>query len=210
MSNANKSNSKDSAIFALLIIIVSLLLVLIFVVAGKNNTKNGGISQDQASSSSSPSSEWVNKKAPDFDLEDFEGNKVSLAALKGKNVVLFFTEGLMCYPACWDQMAKLGSDERFNNDKTMTYSVVVDSKGEWQKAFDKMPELRKTKVLFDGYRVASRSYDALNVPSSMHQGSFPGHTYYLIDKEGVIRYYYDDPQMGIRNDLIYEELKKIQ
>ncbi len=210
MSNANKSNPIDSAIFVLLTVIASLLLVLIFVVASKNNPKKGGVSQDQASSSSSSSSEWVNKKAPDFDLEDFEGNKVSPASLKGKNVVLFFTEGLMCYPACWDQMAKLGTDGRFNDEKTVAYSVIIDPKSEWKKAFDKMPELRKTKVLFDVYRTASRSYNALNVTSSMHQGSFPGHTYYLIDKEGIIRYYYDDPQMGIRNDLIYEELKKIQ
>jgi peroxiredoxin Q/BCP len=28
--------------------------------------------------------------APDFDLETDEGNRVSLASLKGKNVVLFF------------------------------------------------------------------------------------------------------------------------
>ena len=29
-------------------------------------------------------------KAPDFDLETDEGGRISLASLKGKNVVLFF------------------------------------------------------------------------------------------------------------------------
>jgi len=204
MKDTDKKYSRDTWIFVLLTVIVSLLLILIVVVIGKGNSPQKPIS------TSTSGSKWVGEKAPDFELEDFDGNKVTPASLKGKNVVLFFTEGLMCYPACWDQMAKLGTDERFNNEKTVAYSVVIDPKNEWQKAFDKMPELRKTKVLFDVYRTASRSYNALNVTSSMHQGSFPGHTYYLIDKEGIIRYYYDDPQMGIRNDLIYEELKKIQ
>ena len=204
MKDTDKKYSRDTWIFVLLTAIVSLLLILIVVVIGKGNSPQKPISE------STSDSKWVGEKAPDFELEDFDGNKVTPASLKGKNVVLFFTEGLMCYPACWDQMAKLGTDERFNNEKTVAYSVVIDPKNEWQKAFDKMPELRKTKVLFDVYRTASRSYNALNVTSSMHQGSFPGHTYYLIDKEGIIRYYYDDPQMGIRNDLIYEELKKIQ
>lgn len=30
------------------------------------------------------------EKAPDFDLETDEGTRVTLASLKGKNVVLFF------------------------------------------------------------------------------------------------------------------------
>ena len=206
MKDVDKKYSKDNWTFILLTVIASLLLILVIISVSKNNSSNSS----PINSSDVSTTEWVGKKAPDFELEDFEGNKVSLATLKGKNVILFFTEGLMCYPACWDQMAKLGTDERFNNEKTVAYSVIVDPKSEWQKAFDKMPELRSTKVLFDAYRVASRSFNALNVASSMHRGSFPGHTYYLIDKDGVIRYFYDDPQMGIRNDLIYEELKKIQ
>lgn len=206
MKDADKKYSKDSWTFILLTIIASLLLILIVVVISKGDPSP----KTTPDSAGSVDGEWVGKKAPDFELTDFDGNKVSMVTLKGKNVILFFTEGLMCYPACWDQMAKLGLDKRFNDEKTVAYSVIIDPKSEWQKAFDKMPELRSTKVLFDNYRVASRSYKALDVVSSMHRGSFPGHTYFLIDKEGVIRYYYDDPQMGIRNDLIYEELKKIQ
>ena len=206
MKDTGKKYSKETGIFVLLTVIVSLLLILIVVVVSKGNSSQ----KTTAEVAVVPGGEWVGKKAPDFELEDFDGNKVSPTSLKGKNVVLFFTEGLMCYPACWDQMAKLGLDKRFNDEKTVAYSVIIDQKNEWQKAIDKMPELRKTKVLFDVYRTASRSYGALNVASSMHPGSFPGHTYYLIDREGIIRYYYDDPQMGIRNDLIYEELAKIQ
>ena len=188
--------------FILLTIVVSLLIVIVALVLN-------GKSEPQTANNQPNKTGLVGQKAPDFELEDFEGNKVTPTSLKGKNVVLFFSEGLMCYPACWDQMAKLGSDPRFNNEETVAYSVIVDQKNQWQEAFNKMPELRNTKVLFDVYGVLSRSYNTLNLESSMHPGRIPGHTYFLIDKNGIVRYFFDDPQMGIRNDQIYEELKKI-
>src|SRR3990167_4044043 len=109
MKDVDKKYSKDNWTFILLTVIASLLLILVIISVSKNNSSNSS----PINSSDVSTTEWVGKKAPDFELEDFEGNKVSLATLKGKNVILFFTEGLMCYPACWDQMAKLGTDERF-------------------------------------------------------------------------------------------------
>ena len=41
----------------------------------------------------------------------------------------------------------------------------------------------------------------------MHKGTYPGHTYILIDKQGIIRFTYDDPTMAIQNDLIYSKIK---
>src|SRR3989338_11082576 len=61
----------------------------------------------------------VGQNAPDFSLESIEGATAKLSDYKGKNVVLFFTEGSMCYPACWDQMSSFGNDERFNNEDTV-------------------------------------------------------------------------------------------
>lgn len=203
MSDKESGNSNK---FIIIVGSVSVLIILFILLNSRGQEKvvTGSTPQDTKATI-----ERTGKKAPSFELKDFDGNTVTLESLKGKNAILFFTEGLMCYPACWDQMAKLGTDPRFNNDKVVAYSVIVDQKAEWQKAFDKMPELRSTKVLFDNYRTASKSFDALNVPSSMHRGSYPGHTYFLLDTEGIIRYYFDDPAMGIHNDAIYEELKKL-
>ena len=49
----------------------------------------------------------------------------------------------------------------------------------------------------------------LTLDSSMHYGSLPGHTYVIIDKEGIVRYVYDDPRMAINNDLLVAELGKL-
>lgn len=151
----------------------------------------------------------VGKKAPDFSLEDYDGNKITLSSLKGKKVVLFFNEGLMCYPACWNQIAAFGKDIRFNTKEIATYSIVIDPRRDWKQAIDKMPELASITVLFDSNRAVSQTYGVLTLNSSMHRGQFPGHTYIIIDKEGIVRFSKDDFQMAVRNDELVEELKKI-
>jgi len=151
----------------------------------------------------------VGQKAPDFSLESIDGTTMKLSDYKGKNVVLFFTEGSMCYPACWDQMSSFGNDERFNNANTVVFSITPDQKAEWQKIVQKVPEMSKAKILFDSTRAVSSAYDVLSLASSMHKGSYPGHTYFIIDKNGVIRYTMDDPKMAIRNDELISEIGKM-
>lgn len=151
----------------------------------------------------------VGKPVPTFSLQDRNGNTYSQDSLKGKNTVIFFNEGLMCYPSCWNQMVSLANDSRFQTADTQVLAVVVDSARDWGQAIAKMPELGKSTVLFDADRVASKAFGMLNVKSSMHPGSYPGHTYLLIDKEGIMRFVYDDPRMALNNDLIAAELQKL-
>lgn len=152
----------------------------------------------------------LNNPAPQFSLEDRDGNKYSSENLKGKNVVLFFNEGIMCYPACWGQMSSLGADSRFQGPDVVALSVVVDSKNDWISAIRKMPELEKATMVFDTQKSVSRAFNVLATPSSMHYGSLPGHTYVLIDKQGIVRFVYDDPRMAINNDLIFSEVQKLK
>src|SRR3989339_795650 len=102
----------------------------------------------------------LGKPAPDFTLEDYNGKKISLSGLKGKNVILFFNEGLMCYPSCWNQMATFGKDEELKS-KAEIFNITVDPKNNWGQAITKMPELAKATVLFDGARQASKAYGVL-------------------------------------------------
>ena len=81
----------------------------------------------------------LGQKAPDFSLESIDGTTVKLSDYKGKNVVLFFTEGSMCYPACWDQMSAFGNDERFNNEDAVVFSITPDQRSEEQKKIQKKP-----------------------------------------------------------------------
>ena len=139
----------------------------------------------------------LDKGAPDFTLENYKGQKINLGSLRGKNVILFFSEGLMCYPACWDQIAAFGKDQRLNNGNTVTFTIVNDKREDWKAALDKMPELATAEVLFDTDRSASVAYGALALPSSMHRGQLAGHTYVIVDPQGIVRFIKDDPQMAI-------------
>ncbi len=151
----------------------------------------------------------IGNPAPDFSLADMQGKTVTLSAMKGKTVVLFFNEGSMCYPSCWNQVKEFALDARFNNEKVETFSIVVDEKGNWEKIAQSFPEYENAKLLFDSTGNVSAAYGALNMPSSMHGGMMPGHTYYVIDKGGVLRYIFDDPQMGVRNEMIAAEVAKL-
>lgn len=146
--------------------------------------------------------------APDFNLEGYDGRKYQLSELKGKNVLLFFNEGLMCYPACWNQMVAFGNDKDLLS-KTVILNITADPKNKWQEAVNKMPELAKATVLFDSNKTISTKYGVLGLESSMHKGVFPGHTYVLIDKEGIVRYLKDDPQMAVRNTELLSEVNKL-
>lgn len=150
------------------------------------------------------------KIAPDFTLESYDGRKYTLSSLKGRNVILFFSEGLMCYPACWNQIAAFGKDQKLNNEETIVLTIVNDRKTDWKSAIDKMPELASSIVLFDEVRSASIAYGVLNLPSSMHKGQLAGHSYVIVDKNGVIRFTSDDEMMAVRNDALFLEIEKFQ
>ena len=151
----------------------------------------------------------VGKKAPDFELQDINGNAIKLSDYKGKNIILFFNEGSMCYPACWNQISALANDERFNKDDVVALSIVVDKMPQWRQILQKVPQLSKSKILFDTTKKVPAEYDVLYVDSSMHKGSYPGHTYFIIDKDMNIRYACDDPTMAIQNDRIAAEISSL-
>ena len=73
----------------------------------------------------------------------------------------------------------------------------------------KDPKLGSATVLLDTDKKVSQSYGVLTVASSMHRGQYPGHTYVIIDESRVIRYEYDDAQIGVRNYELLSELSKL-
>lgn len=217
--------NKNNALILAIVVGIILFGAVMYDI-GTNGTKNNTIAAStplndmgttgpdpmhpQAGNVSSTSfNNLVNKPLPDFNLADRDGKVYSPDALRGKNAILFFTEGAMCYPACWNQIVSFAEDDRFKANDTVILSIVLDSKTDWQQTVSKAPNLAKATVLFDTGGVVSNKFGTLNAPSSMHPGSLPGHTYLLVDKKGIVRYVFDDPQMAIRNDQLITEIAKI-
>lgn len=207
-----KSNSKKTLIIVLVMGTMFLLGYFLFKNSPSATVVDNSTDDHHSGSAISVNSgqldSLIGKPLPDIKLVDKDGNVFTTENLKGKNTVLFFNEGLMCYPACWNQMALFGSDSRFNTDEIQAMSVVVDPSRDWQRAIDKMPELAKSKTLFDVDANVSRILGLLTLPSSMHRGSLPGHTYIVVDKEGIVRYVKDDPNMAIANDLLIKKISE--
>lgn len=182
--------------------------------AKQNVTNNANANMDSmhgggATANSDALNSLVGKPIPDIQLADKDGKIYTGAAFKGKTTVLFFNEGLMCYPACWNQMASFGSDARFNSDTIQAISVVTDTAKDWQTAIAKMPQLAKANTMFDVGASASKQLGMLTTASSMHRGSLPGHTYVVIDKEGIVRYVFDDPNMAIANNMLFTKIGEL-
>ena len=187
-----------------LILILVLIAGLMF--AAAQFTSSG---QKKETNAKGPLDAMVGKLAPEFSLSSYDGKQFILSQQRGKKVILFFNEGIMCYPACWNQMAALGSDPKLNSDQVVSVSIVNDQAEEWMQAVEKMPELGKGTILLDTDKKISQMYDMLNLSSSMHKGGMPGHTYLILDEQGIVRYTLDDPQMGIQNEVLVTELTKI-
>ena len=215
-----QSSSKNNT--ALIIIVISSvliagLIVLIFrnstpsqpTVLTANSADSTNDHHPKTSADTSQFSSLLGKPTPDFSFADLNGNTYTPASLKGKNVILFFNEGLMCYPACWNQISSFPKDNRFKEAGAEVISIVVDAPKDWESAVKKMPDLAAATVVFDSGKTASSAFGVLIFDSSMHKGAFPGHTYIIIDKAGVIRFALDDPNMAVNNDRLMEEIKKL-
>lgn len=138
--------------------------------------------------------------APDFSLPSTVGKTISLADYKGKHVLLFFNEGVMCSP-CWQEISRL---ERFKDDFDRLNAVIIPISVDDQKTWDPILAEEKitTPILIDTERKVTALYKALGTPSSMHDDR-AGHTYVHINTDGKIHSSADFPNMNVpTNDLI--------
>lgn len=211
-----KQNSGKLSVTAIVITLIAVLVLgyFLFKSSPKESSQSLGHSDDHHSGEALATdsivlNSLVGKPMPNIRLSDKNGKIYTTTDFRGKNVVLFFNEGLMCYPACWNQIAAFGSDARFNTDQIQAISVVVDSSTDWQRAISQMPQLAKATTMFDMGANASRELGTLTTKSSMHKGSLPGHTYIVIDKGGIVRYVFDDPNMAIANDMLFSKISAL-
>jgi len=130
------------------------------------------------------------RQAPEFTLPATDGTSVSLAALRGTPVLLYFSEGAGC-DACLVQMAKIERDPAFTATGIRVLPIVMNT------AAQITPDMTRLGVttpflLDDG--TTSTAYDTLG--KGMHEG-LPGHGFVLIDAQGVQKWSADYPSMWI-------------
>ncbi len=141
----------------------------------------------------------VAKVAPDFTLTDTSGASVSLASYRGKNVLLYFSEGAGCQ-ACLIQMGQIEQDPAFAAAGLTVLPIVMNSKE--QITADMAANGVLTPFLLDDGTV-STEYGTIG--KGMHAG-LPGHSFVLIDKTGMQRWYGEYPSMWLSTDDLLQEV----
>ena len=131
------------------------------------------------------------RTAPDFTLTDTAGATVHLAALRGKPVVLYFSEGAGC-GSCLQQMTAIEKDKAsFDAAGVTVLPIVMNTQA--QITADMASYGVTTPFLLDDGTV-SKAYGTLG--KGMHAG-LPGHSFVLIDAAGVQRWYGEYPSMWL-------------
>jgi peroxiredoxin len=123
--------------------------------------------------------------APPFALASGTGGLVSLADFRGKNVLLYFQEGLSCQP-CWDQIKDLEQNRAALTAAGVDAVVSITTDPATligQKATD---EKLTTPVLSDPDMSVSRTYHANQY--GMMGEMRDGHTFILVGSDGTIRW----------------------
>lgn len=125
------------------------------------------------------------KQAPAITLPSTAGGTFSLESFKGQTVLLYFQEGVMCQP-CWDQIKDIEAEwprfQALGIDKLVSLTVdPLDALR--QKVKD---EGLATPLLSDPDLTVSKAYEANKY--GMMGKSFDGHSFVLVDGQGVIRW----------------------
>ena len=143
------------------------------------------------------------RKAPGFTLADTSGKQVSLSTFRGRNVVLYFSEGAGCAP-CTEQVVAIEKERpAFTAANVTVLPIVMNTKE--QITTDMATYGAKTPFLLDDGTV-SKAYDELG--KGMHAG-LPGHGFVLIDKNGVQRWTDEYPQMWLSPTDLLTKVKKV-
>lgn len=138
--------------------------------------------------------------APDFTLTNTSGTKVNLASLRGKSVLLYFSEGAGCQ-ACLVQMGQIEKDPSIAKAGLTVLPIVMNTRE--QITADMAANNVSTPFLLDEGSV-STAYGTIG--KGMHAG-LPGHSFVLIDKTGNQRWYGEYPSMWLSTTDLLKQVR---
>jgi peroxiredoxin len=148
---------------------------------------------------SQTTSATTSSTAPDFTLPTTSGNNVTLSQLRGKPVLLYFSEGAGC-GACIMQMGEIEKKKADFEALGITVLPIVMNTKAAILADMRQYGVTTPFLLDDG--TASKAYGTLG--KGMH-ADLPGHSFVLIDATGVQRWHGEYPSMWLApSDLVTE------
>jgi peroxiredoxin len=134
----------------------------------------------------------VSGSAPDFSLPSTDGSTVSLADLRGTNVLLYFNEGAGC-DACFYQMQEIERNAAAFASAGVTVVPIVANPLDMTRGEVARFGL-STPYLTDLDTSVSNAYGMIG--NGMH-ANLPGHGFVLIDGAGNLRWRMEYPSMYV-------------
>lgn len=147
----------------------------------------------------------IGQKAPAFAGKNvLTGEELTSAQLKGKNVLYYFSEGVMCQ-ACLVQIQALERHVQHLDRRGLTLvSITNDDEATLRRAA--VDYKVTTPLIADSSRTMTLRFGALG--GGMHSDT-ADHMFILVDRTGVVRYAKDYPSMWIEPDKLIEGLPKL-
>lgn len=146
----------------------------------------------------------VGQQAPDFTLTSTSGAKITLSALRGKPVLIAFFP-LAFTSTCTAELCEMRDDnDQFAERGVVVLPISVDST-------DSLKEYKAkygmhTELLSDFKRDVARLYGVLN-----EERFFANRSYFLIDRDGIIRWAHVEEHGGLRRSdaEIFEQIDRL-
>jgi len=140
-------------------------------------------------------------RAPAFSLPATDGRTVSLASLQGRNLLLYFNEGVGC-DSCFSQLVEIEkSQARLDELGVTLVPFMPNSVSEVRRELARFG--LRTPALIDASLDVARAYDTLG---RGHHANLPGHSFILVDKAGTIRWRGDYPSMYVASAELLETI----
>jgi peroxiredoxin len=190
------------------------VLALIFVLnnsggssAGGGGAGSGGAAGQFAFAVGDPG---PGQKAPAIRLPSTNGGTYDLAAQRGKRVLLYFQEGIMCQP-CWDQIVDLEKQQRQLRALGIDAMVSITTDPLDQLEQKQADDGFSTPVLSDPDLRVSKAYSANQY--GMMGTSRDGHSFIVVGPDGRIEHRADyggppDHTMYVPPDSLIADIRK--